>query len=94
LLPPWRSASFFAFLLAIGPIGEHHTKVPPGTYSIGYSNSQYGAGVYSAPSSVSVGSGGTASVTAVYYAPTETTCSGSVSGENYVIYGNVLTADG
>jgi hypothetical protein len=69
--------------------------VPPGTYSISYSNSQYGKGVYSAPSSVSVSSGGQPSITAVYYTPTSTTISYTVTSSNGVtISGNVLTADG
>ena len=67
--------------------------VPPGTYSISYSNSQYGLSVYSAPSSVSVGSGGTASVTAAYYTPTGLSAGFTTGVGTYTIYGYLTTSD-
>ena len=67
--------------------------MPPGTYSIGYSNSQHGLGVYSAPFSVSVGSGGTASVTAVYYTPIGLSAGFTTGVDTYTIYGYLTTSD-
>ncbi|MEM4098905.1 MAG: hypothetical protein QXW57_04045, partial [Candidatus Micrarchaeaceae archaeon] len=67
--------------------------VPPGTYTISYSTDNYGASVYSAPSSITV-FGGSTTVTATYYTPTSISCTGSYSGDLYVIYGQVSTVDG
>ncbi|MEM3191322.1 MAG: hypothetical protein QW292_04370 [Candidatus Parvarchaeota archaeon] len=73
-----------------GPSGA--TWVIPGTYTVSYSTDQYGANVYSAPSSVIVFSEET--ITATYYTPTSISCTGSYSGDLYVIYGQVSTVDG
>ncbi len=70
--------------------------VIPGTYSLSYSNSQYGASVYSpdTPSSVSVSSGGSATITATYNTPTSTSMNIREGGGQLIISGQVTTADG
>ncbi|MDG7036659.1 MAG: hypothetical protein JRN37_08250 [Nitrososphaerota archaeon] len=67
--------------------------VMPGTYSVSYGNSQYGAGVYSAPSSATVSPGGDTFVFATYYTPTALSASFTVGVNTYTIYGYLTTSD-
>ncbi|MEM3581240.1 MAG: hypothetical protein QXQ64_08305 [Candidatus Bathyarchaeia archaeon] len=67
--------------------------VPPGTYTISYSTDNYGASVYSAPSSITV-YGGSTTVTATYYTPTSISEHISIDTEdpNLLTISGVLTA--